>query len=208
MEKEAGNKIEKEMNVLEETISAFHSCISNSKLNSELKKVQEIVETSFASAEHEQLILKKAVKDLLSLEEEELNNLNEASAERLGSGITQEVARLTQANEKKRSIEEEMNGLQSTITQSEEMERQFEERIKSSSHQTLTAVPKIKARCEAYAQISRLKWDYNAPENVVKGFVIHPRKQDVTPFKIEEDGHSQYFITNFLWEQIGADGSF
>lgn len=164
--------------------------------------------STFAAVEHEQLSLKETLKDLLRVEEEELATLDDVRAETLGAGITQQLSQLSQANRKKTGLDEDIDSLKRSIQSSQLMEQELEQRVKSSNQHIMTALPKINASNQTYIQISRLKWDYTAPENVVKGFVVHPKKRDVTPFKLDKSSHSQFFITNFLWEQIGADSTF
>lgn len=44
----------------------------------------------------------------------------------------------------------------------------------------------------------------NCPTSVI----LRPEKRDITPFKLDTSSHSQFFITNFLWQQIAADSDF
>ena len=67
-------------------------------------------------------------------------------------------------------------------------------------------VPKLSQNKKLYYSVSRLTFDKSAKKNEVKGFVVNPRKDDVNTFNftIGEEGVSPHFVTNYLWDVIGA----
>ncbi|XP_068251193.1 uncharacterized protein [Palaemon carinicauda] len=205
---EVENSVEKDINALHDCVSHLQSSFANNKSGVELNSAGDILASTFAAVEHEKLFMKETLKELLRVEEEEQETLDNVRSETMGAGVTQQIAQISQANRKKNILEEDIASLKNSISHTENLEQQLEKRAKSSSQNNSNALPKINSCSQTYISISRLKWDYTAPEDVVKGFVIHPKKKDVTPFKINKSHHSQFFITNFLWQQIGIDNDF
>ncbi|XP_064083849.1 kinetochore protein Spc24-like [Macrobrachium nipponense] len=202
------NSVEKDINALHDCVSHLQSSIANNKSSADLISAGDILSSTFAAVEYEQLSMKETLKELLKVEEEEVETLDNIRSETMGAGVAQQIAQISQANRNKNTLEEEIVSLKDNISHVENLEHQLEKRVKASSQHSLNALPKINSTSQTYISISRLKWDYTAPEDVIKGFVIHPKKKDVTPFKINKPNHSQFFITNFLWQQIAIDNDF
>ncbi|XP_063614045.1 kinetochore protein Spc24-like [Penaeus indicus] len=200
--------IERDIAGLEEMTSQAISVFANNRVNSAINTSKDTLVSSLAACEHSRLTLKETIRDLLQVEEAESNALDELRSETLGPGASQVVSQIAQAKRRMEEIEEEIKSLAGSISHTEQLEHSLEQRAKSSSKHTTAVVPKIKADVTTFTQISHLKWDYTAPENVVKGFILRPEKRDITPFKLDTSSHSQFFITNFLWQQIAADSDF
>ena len=57
--------------------------------------------------------------------------------------------------------------------------------------------------------ISKLTFDETKKDNIIKGFVINPAKDDVGTFTFntQDPGVSSHFITNYIWDLIAAGAS-
>eukprot|EP00092_Neocalanus_flemingeri_P038825 GFUD01042269.1.p1 GENE.GFUD01042269.1~~GFUD01042269.1.p1 ORF type:complete len:221 (-),score=63.92 GFUD01042269.1:85-747(-) len=75
-------------------------------------------------------------------------------------------------------------------------------------------VPKLSQNKKLYYSISRITLDRTVSDNEVKGFVVNPLKDDVSTFDFKlsdgsqlpgrEDGVSQHFVSNYLWDLIAS----
>lgn len=67
-------------------------------------------------------------------------------------------------------------------------------------------IPKLSETRTLMYKISRLTFDVSKKEGVLKGFVVNPLKDDVNTFTFNkhDQGVSSHFITNHLWDIIGA----
>ncbi|XP_042889265.1 kinetochore protein Spc24-like [Penaeus japonicus] len=200
--------VERDIAVLEEMTNQAMSLFANNRVNSAINTSKDTFVSSLASCEHSRQTLKETLRDLLQVEQAESSALDELRAETLGPGASQVVSQIAQAKRRMEEIEEEIKSIVGSISHTEQLEHSLEQRAKSSSKHTTAVIPKIKADVTTFTQISHLKWDYTTPENVVKGFILRPEKRDLTPFKLDTTSHSQFFITNFLWQQIASDSDF
>ena len=67
-------------------------------------------------------------------------------------------------------------------------------------------IPKLKESKELMYKISKLTFDESKRENIIKGFIINPLKEDVSTFQFDtsDKNVSSHFITNYVWDKIGA----
>merc|ERR1712083_1239571 len=67
-------------------------------------------------------------------------------------------------------------------------------------------IPKLSETRTLMYEISRLTFDVSKKEGIPKGFVVNPLKEDVNTFTFNKNdqGVSSHFITNHLWDIIGA----
>ncbi|XP_071536293.1 kinetochore protein spc24-like isoform X2 [Panulirus ornatus] len=200
--------IEKECEGLDKMRCEILSLFANNKVNSYIISAKDILTSESAKADRSQQSLKESIKDLLHVEEKETTTLDDLRSQAMGLQASQLLSQVSQAKRNKSEIEKEIESLVASIKHKEQLDQQLDNRAKSSSHHISAAIPKIKADVNTFSKISRLKWDYSAPDDMVKGFILRAEKKDIVPFKFDKSLHSQFFITNFLWQQIGSDNDF
>eukprot|EP01104_Vermistella_antarctica_P003302 TRINITY_DN13475_c0_g1_i1.p1 TRINITY_DN13475_c0_g1~~TRINITY_DN13475_c0_g1_i1.p1 ORF type:complete len:208 (+),score=74.63 TRINITY_DN13475_c0_g1_i1:41-625(+) len=70
---------------------------------------------------------------------------------------------------------------------------------KENEEEAVSDMPRIKHALGLYANISRIRWDYEA-DNVV-GYVSSPAgKADIRPFALDAQKYDSFRITNYLWD--------
>ncbi|KAG7160329.1 kinetochore protein Spc24-like isoform X2 [Homarus americanus] len=207
-ENEGEANTEREMKVLNEMTFQAMSLVANSKVGASFSAAKDGMVTATATVDYELQSMKEIIKDLLCMEETEMSVLDDIRSQTQGPQAGKLLSELAQANRKKGGIEEEIDSLASRINHMEQLEQQLNTRMMSSSQQTSAIIPKIKADVATLTKISHLKWDYSAPSDTVKGFIYQTEKKDIIPFKFDKSSHTQFFITNYLWQQIGANEDF
>ena len=67
-------------------------------------------------------------------------------------------------------------------------------------------IPKLRETKELMYKISKLTFDETKRENIIKGFIINPLQEDVSTFQFDtsDKNVSSHFITNYVWDKIGA----
>ncbi|KAK3887497.1 hypothetical protein Pcinc_008409 [Petrolisthes cinctipes] len=154
------------------------------------------------SAQQRKQTLKENIRELLSVEENVLAQLDD-----LRSQTTQLLSELAAVEENKSELEKEIECLTSNIKYKKEQESLLNDKFASSTN-TMKDFPEFINVYNLYSNLSNVRWDHSTPEDTVKGFVLRPDKKEVIPFKLVKKSHTKFFITNFLWEQIGADNDF
>ncbi|XP_018019198.1 uncharacterized protein LOC108675681 [Hyalella azteca] len=81
------------------------------------------------------------------------------------------------------------------------------ERCKQLSSNKSSILPKIKKKINLYTRLTHITWKYNSPENEVCGFVARPERKETIPFKLNTQSNSEFFISNFLWDQLTLDST-
>ncbi|KAK8729926.1 hypothetical protein OTU49_008392 [Cherax quadricarinatus] len=193
---------------LHKLLSVAVSQFNNSKTESSITSLEEPILSIIAKCDHDLQLHKESIRELLCIQKTELSVLEEVRSLTMGGQANQILCKITQANRRQVEVEKEIATAVSSVSHLEQLENQLNTRIKSLSQKATTSIPKLKADISAFMQISHLKWDYGAPENVVKGFIYQLEKKDIVSFKFDKSVQSQFFITNFLWDQIGADNDF
>nr|XP_045594713.1 kinetochore protein spc24-like isoform X1 [Procambarus clarkii] len=200
--------IEHEMQRVTKLTSSVVAKLASTNVGSLVTSAKDSFTSAVQTNDHTQQLLDERLEELLHVQEMEKCTLDELRSQTLGPRAQHLLSQIAQANREKSDVENEIASLVSSIVNLEQLDNQLNTRTKSTILHNSTSIPKMKADISTFTKISNLKWDYCAPEDVVKGFIYQPQKRDIIPFKFDKGSHSQFFITNFLWEQIGTDNDF
>merc|ERR1711915_313724 len=109
---------------------------------------------------------------------------------------------LQEAEEEKAMQEDDLRKQEDEL---DDLSREIQ-RLRSSKCDVGTNLPKLKKDMNMYYSIARITFDKKCGDGVFKGFVVNERKNDVHNFNFDtvKDGISMEFVTNFLWDLIGA----
>ncbi|CAL4193187.1 unnamed protein product, partial [Meganyctiphanes norvegica] len=202
---ECGKSVERDIQNLENLTSHTIQTLKNNP-GTKITEGKDLFFQGLSQIEFSRQSVKDNIKQLLEVCEKEQDNLGEIHNETMGSSSHQKIkADISQKQREKNYAEQEMLSLTDNITHKEQLLKQMEQREKIASVVAADMLPKIKNEFEIFGGVSHLKWDYNAQDNLVKGVIFRPEKKDLVPFELDHNTHSQYFITNYLWNLIGQD---
>jgi len=119
----------------------------------------------------------------------------------------------------KRELEEERRRLVEANIQTEDNRKKKEavlrsieenqaelEATKAKMNQLMENIPRLSQLKSLHHSVSRLTFDRAAKPNEVKGFVMNPRKNDVSTFSFNynDPNISSQFVRNHMWDVIAA----
>ncbi|XP_050739058.1 kinetochore protein spc24-like [Eriocheir sinensis] len=201
MERENKDKHIQEMN---NTVISVRNRLRNNTSISSLRERTARLADEKSSIKRIQEELQESIRELLSLAKAEASSLQSMSSQSVDSEKKNLTSELTKIEKQKEELERELAGVGRTITHKKEVLENLQNQAASSQQETSTCLSKIRASYALYTKLSNIKWDHNAPEGIIKGFVMKPEESRVIPYKFEKGSHSQFFITNYIWEQINA----
>lgn len=137
-------------------------------------------------------------------QEQEIEKLKEElerSSNELTKKKTEKAAKLARAKE----INEQLRKTEARLAEVDEALKEFKSEA-ASVERMVENIPKLSQTKSLMYAISRLTFDDTKKENLIKGFVINPIKEDVSTFTFNTDNKDQssHFITNYIWDMIGA----
>ncbi|KAK8404871.1 hypothetical protein O3P69_001464 [Scylla paramamosain] len=146
--------------------------------------------------------LKENIRELLSVAETEKSHLQELNSQSLEPQRKNLKTDIAKAEKQKDDIDKELAEVTSTITHKKEVLKDMQNRANFSNQETSASISRIRTEYSLYSKLFSIKWDRTVPDTHIKGFVLKPTEKRVVPFKFDKTSHSQFFITNYLWEQI------
>ena len=69
---------------------------------------------------------------------------------------------------------------------------------------TKTEVPRIQHLISLYANITKIKWNYNADDDAVKGYFVLP-DENIDPISFERGDLSDQELADNLWSRIPGE---
>lgn len=93
------------------------------------------------------------------------------------------------------SVEKDMKHVEGAVSKVKEEKADVQ-------REAIEVLPKTKYAFSLYSNITRLRWDYEAEEDHLKGFVASLR--DVRPFDVNVKENNKYFVANYLWDVISS----
>ena len=60
-------------------------------------------------------------------------------------------------------------------------------------------VPRLKNFVRLYAMVTRIKWEFEAGSNVMKGIITVPATNEVVRFSVDPNEYSDFEIANYFW---------
>jgi len=143
----------------------------------------------------------------ISKEIEKLEDEKESSSRALASAKTKEFEATKKHDENLETLTAQENRLSAIKVEIDKVKAESSE-----IHSRAENVPKLSQNKKLYYSLSRITLDKTMSEEEVKGFVVNPRKDDVHvfDFKLSDDqvigqnGVSNYFVSNYLWDLIAA----
>ncbi|KAL1495961.1 hypothetical protein AB1Y20_014602 [Prymnesium parvum] len=97
-----------------------------------------------------------------------------------------------------KKLRQETEGLREKVHTVEGKARELAMREQQIKQEESVEVPRARHTISLYANISSIRWDYNS-ENV-KGWITGASGSGLKAFELDPSKHSQYFITNCLWD--------
>jgi len=206
---ECGKSVEREIQSFENLTAHTVQTLQNCKAGTKITEGKDALFQGLSQIEFSNQSVKENIKQLLGVCEREQDALNELHNETMGGSSHQRIrADISQKQREKDYMEEEILSLTDNISHKEQLLKQVQQREKVATVVAADILPKIQNEFEIFGGISHLKWDYNAPDNLVKGVIFKPEKKDLVPFELDRNSHSQFFITNYLWSSIGKEDDF
>ncbi|XP_076030233.1 kinetochore protein spc24-like [Oratosquilla oratoria] len=210
---ELGGNVKAKDNVmdLQKLVEPVLNMIINNKKNFlPISQAGDVIQKSVAAANQRNQEIKEHLKALQSEKEDLECVLKDMQAKALAfteekNEVTSQIAQVIRLKDK---LGKEMENLQLTVNDKQERLRELAQEKETAHEEVSTSLPAIKKGFETLAMISHIKWDYTAPPDQVKGFVVRQKQHDVIPFQLDKNSNSQYFITNYLWQQIETDNPF
>ena len=136
--------------------------------------------------------------------EQEIEKLVEEQ-ERSNVALIQARERKSEAASKLQEKQEKLRLARMRLKEAEDELKKFDEEMKS-VQKMADNIPKLKENKQMMYNISKLTFNETKSENIISGFVINPKKDDVNIFKFDtrDKTVSSHFITNYVWDMIAA----
>ena len=136
--------------------------------------------------------------------EQEIEKLVEEQ-ERSNVALIQARERKSEAASKLQEEQEKLRLARMRLKEAEDELKKFDEEMKS-VQKMADNIPKLKENKQMMYNISKLTFNETKSENIISGFVINPKKDDVNTFKFDtrDKTVSSHFITNYVWDMIAA----
>ncbi|KAF2351049.1 Kinetochore-Ndc80 subunit Spc24, partial [Trinorchestia longiramus] len=151
--------------------------------------------------------LKETISELSSTEAEEHEQLAALRTALQGRAAADLIADIDLHIENVRSCKAATARAKEQILAQQQLLSSVREQCKQLSSHCPALLHQTKKKMDVYSCLTRIKWKYDSPEDEVCGFVARPDKKDVIPFKLDTKNSSQYFVTNFLWDQLACNSS-
>ncbi|XP_045101372.1 kinetochore protein spc24-like [Portunus trituberculatus] len=162
------------------------------------------VQSSTVAIKRKEDDLKENIRELLSIAETEESHSKELNSQSLEPQKKNLKTNTAKAEKQKDDIDKEIAEVTNTITHKKEVLKDIQNRANFSHQETSASISRIRTEYRLYSKVFNIKWDHTVPDRHIKGFVIKPTEKRVVPIKFDKASHSQFFITNFLWEQISG----
>ena len=137
--------------------------------------------------------------------EQEIERLQE-SLDKINEDFKKARMEKSEALAKEKILTEELKHAKDKLKEADEALDKFKNEA-ASVQKELENIPKLSESKTLMYKISRLTFDINPKkENLLKGFVINPLKDDVNTFTFntEDKAVSSHFITKYIWDLIAA----
>jgi len=163
------------------------------ELEKELENLALLFESKLDTILREKFKHEQQIERLLETYEKTNKQLQDAKMERNDA-----LSKENQVNEDLKVAQENLKAVETDL-------KTFETEVADVQKQ-LENVPKLSENKKLMYQISRLTFDVTKKDNIIKGFVINPIKEDVRTFSFntKDSGVSSHFITNYIWDLIAA----
>lgn len=129
----------------------------------------------------------------------------EDELKKVSDDLRQKKIEKSQALAKEEEVKRQLRATEEKLAEMEEAFLKYKDEA-ASVEKMVENIPKLSETRTLMYKISRLTFDVTKKEGVLKGFVVNPLKDDVNTFTFNKNdqGVSSHFITNHLWDIIGA----
>ena len=175
-----------EMKALDKTVSELDE--RGILMREREKKILALIQSMTKARDNEASHAKAEEQKIQGEQEMEKCQLEEelAKVSQLKDALAMKVKDLTNQGEKLKEEAEFLHQQQVEIEQK-----------KSSS------VPGLRYDVNLFTYLTGIRWQYNCEQHEIKGYVSTAK--GVKPFDLSSNENSQFFIANYLWDQIETD---
>ena len=180
-----------------EVCTDFNFCINEKhfhmQLENEVENITLLLESKINMIQEEKYKIEQSQERL----EDELKKVSD--------DLRQKKIEKSQALAKEEEVKRQLRATEEKLAEMEKAFLKYKDEA-ASVEKMVENIPKLSETRTLMYKISRLTFDVTKKEGVLKGFVVNPLKDDVNTFTFNKNdqGVSSHFITNHLWDIIGA----
>eukprot|EP00611_Tribonema_gayanum_P002692 TRINITY_DN1202_c0_g1_i2.p1 TRINITY_DN1202_c0_g1~~TRINITY_DN1202_c0_g1_i2.p1 ORF type:complete len:240 (+),score=48.65 TRINITY_DN1202_c0_g1_i2:111-722(+) len=152
------------------------------------------------------LIKSTQAKDIIKAFTERVETLERTSAPPDTEGHARTMADLATAKSESQSeitrLHSKLAETEAEVSETTESLGKVKKLAATSASDYWAELPQLKYANTLYANITRVKWDFTAPDGQLVGFVTQPHTETVTSFSIDTAKGDRFAIANQLWDII------
>eukprot|EP00732_Lithocolla_globosa_P007528 Lithocolla_globosa_v1_NODE_9730_length_673_cov_7.641357.p1 type:complete len:192 gc:universal NODE_9730_length_673_cov_7.641357:31-606(+) len=166
-----------------------------------LREFKELNENTQKTRQQQQEQLKETLKEWTSKNQQKKKQIERVSSTtKLGQQIKQLDETKSSMKKGINKEEKENDSLAASLPRMKDQLLKLEDDQKKIEQEAMEEIPAIRYQVQLYHNLSSIRWDYNSPEHLVKGYVAS--NTGIQPFCLDSKMNSKVFIANSLWDLI------